>query len=430
MSAPSVSDSQAAFALLRRLFDAAVEAAQPHKVMDEFLPEPAPGRTVVVGAGKASAAMAKAFEAAWRKAGREKLEGLVVTQYGYGETCDDIEIVEAGHPVPDENGMSAARRIKAQAESLGPDDQMVALISGGGSALLCLPAGDLTLADKQRLNELLLASGASIDEMNCVRKHFSAIKGGQLALASRARVHSLILSDIPGDILHLVASGPTIPDPSGVIDAKEIIRRYKINLPPRLANWLDDSCASAPLPNDKSLPGGTVKLLASAQSSLEAAAERARHEGYDAHILSDRIEGEARDAGRVHAAVALQIKGRNQPFPKPCLLLSGGETTVTVRAKGKGGRNTEFLLAFAVDIAGHDGIFALAADTDGRDGTENNAGAVCNGQTVGLLRAKGLDPRALLAANNAWAAFQLTGGIVETGPTRTNVNDFRAILIT
>lgn len=422
--------SEQAVALLRDLFDAAVAAAQPQRVIGEFLPEPVGGRTVVIGAGKGSAAMARAFETAWHDAGRGKLEGMVVTQYGYREPCRDIEVVEAGHPVPDDNSLLAAQRILALARELGPDDQLVALISGGGSALLCLPAGGLRLADKQTLNDTLLKSGASIAEMNCVRKHFSAIKSGRLAAAAHpARVHTLVLSDIPGDILHLVASGPTIADATDRHQARQIVTRYRMALPEALMRWLDNPDCSAPMPDDPRLGAAQCHVIGSAQVSLEAAAAQARQNGYDVHILSDRVEGEARDAGRVHAALALQIRDRGQPFSAPCLLLSGGETTVTVRAKGKGGRNSEFLLGFALDIAGRDGIYALAADTDGRDGTEDNAGAICDGTTAARIRAAGADPRSLLAGNDAWSAFDAAQSLLVTGPTRTNVNDFRAVLI-
>jgi glycerate 2-kinase len=418
-------------AFLKSLFDAAVAAADPARMIADYLPAPVKGRTVVVGAGKASAAMASAFEAAWMARGNGPLEGLVVTRYGHAHPCEQIEIVEAAHPVPDAQGAAAAGRILELVRDLGPDDQVVALISGGGSALLSLPPTSIGAEVKRAVNKVLLQSGASIHEMNCVRKHLSLIKGGRLARAAHpARVHSLVLSDIPGDDPALVASGPTIPDRATRADALAIVERYRMELPAAAMDWLGREAAEAPKPDDGDFAGDTQRVIAAAQMSLEAAAAAAEAAGVRAHILSDSIEGEARDVGSVHAALARQIAAHGQPFSRPCVVLSGGETTVTVRAKGgRGGRNVEFLLAFAIGISGIPGITAMAADTDGIDGTEDNAGAFCDGETAGKLFAGGVNPKSYLSENNAYTAFQSLGDLLITGPTRTNVNDFRAIFL-
>ncbi|WP_237152466.1 glycerate kinase type-2 family protein [Oryzibacter oryziterrae] len=423
--------SPRARAFLKSLYDAAVAAADPDKVIGTYLPRPVKGRTVVVGAGKASAAMAASFEAAWEAKGYGPLEGLVVTRYGYAHPCKHIEIVEAAHPVPDEKGAAAAGRIFELVSGLGPDDQVVALISGGGSSLLSLPPEAVGTEVKRAVNKILLNSGATIHEMNCVRKALSSIKGGRLAQAAHpAPVHSLVISDIPGDNPALVASGPTIPDPATAQDAMAIVERYRMDLPEAALAWLKTAGASSPRPEDPEFAGDTVSTIAAAQMSLEAAAAVARSVGYAVHILSDSIEGEARDVGAVHAAITHQIIAKGQPFQKPCVVLSGGETTVTVRGKGgRGGRNAEFLLAYAIGIAGLKGVSALAADTDGIDGTEDNAGAYCDGATSARLFDAGLSPKGLLAANDAYTAFKSIDDLLVTGPTRTNVNDFRAILI-
>ncbi|HUG60816.1 MAG TPA: glycerate kinase [Methylomirabilota bacterium] len=417
--------------ILRRLFDVAVAAADPARVIVGRLPPEVPGRTVVIGAGKASAAMAAAFEQAWEQAGRGPLSGLVVTRYGHAHPCHSIEIVEAAHPVPDEKGAAVAARIVDLVSGLGEDDQVVALISGGGSSLLSLPPDDVGREAKREVNRVLLRSGASIHEMNCVRKHLSRIKGGRLAQAAHpARVHSLVLSDIPGDDPALVASGPTIPDDADRSDALAIVARYAMDLPPAARAWLESPAADAPRPDDQEFAGDTVVVVAAAEMSLRAAAEEARGLGLAVHILSDALEGEARDVGALHAAIARRIAEKGEPFARHCVVLSGGETTVTVRAKGgRGGRNAEFLLALADGIAGFGGITALAADTDGIDGTEDNAGAICDGATVARLAAEGRTAKGFLAANDAYTAFAMLGDLVVTGPTRTNVNDFRAILI-
>jgi hydroxypyruvate reductase len=411
---------------LASIFEAAVAAADPERTIRDHLPERPKGRTIVIGAGKGAAQMAAAFEKVWGG----PVEGLVVTRYGYGAATERIEVIEAAHPVPDDAGLEAGQRLLRLVEGLNEDDLVVALVCGGGSALLPAPAGSLTLADEIAVNEALLASGAPISVMNAIRKHVSAIKGGRLAAAAHpARVVSLIVSDIPGDNPALVASGPTVPDSASRADALKAVQTYAIDLPERVMAHLNSVEADAPRPDDERFARNEVKLIASAAVSLEAAAAEAKRQGIEAVILSDSIEGEAREVGSVHAAIAREIATRNRPFRKPVLLLSGGETTVTLRAKGKGGRNTEFLLSFALGIDGFDGIHALAADTDGIDGSEDNAGAFCDGETVPRMRASGIDARAMLAANNAWTAFDAVDDLFVPGPTGTNVNDLRAILV-
>ena len=409
---------------LTSLFEAAVAAADPSVTLRDHLPERPKGRTVVVGAGKGSAQMAAALEALWEGA----LEGVVVTRYGYAAPCRRIEVLEASHPVPDEAGLRASARLTQAVSGLTSDDLVIALISGGGSALLPAPAGSLTLADEIAVNEALLASGAPISAMNAVRKHVSAIKGGRLAAAAHpARVVSLVVSDIPGDDPALVASGPTVPDATTREEALKIVEAYGIGLPTAVTAHLASPAAEAPRPDDPRFANQAVHLIASAGVSLEAAAATARSNGVEAVILSDSIEGEARVVGAVHAAIAREVARRDRPFARPVVILSGGETTVTVRAKGKGGRNSEFLLALAFGIEGLEGIDALAADTDGIDGSEDNAGAFADGGTIARMRAAGVDPRAALAGNDAWSAFSAVGGLFVPGPTGTNVNDFRAI---
>lgn len=417
--------------LLTSIFNAAVAAADPEKTIRNHLPAKPKGRTIVIGAGKGSAQMAAAFEKVWDG----PIDGLVVTRYGYGAKCERIEIIEAAHPVPDAAGLEASRRLLEKVRGLTADDLVVALISGGGSALLPSPAPGLTLADEIAVNEALLASGAPIAAMNTIRKHVSTIKGGRLAAAAHpARVVSLVVSDIPGDNPALVASGPTVPDTGSREDALASIAAYGMKLPDAVMAHIQSPAADAPRPDDPRFAGNEVHLTASAGVSLEAAAAEARRQGIEAVILSDAIEGEAREVGGVHAAIAREVATRNRPFAKPVLILSGGETTVTLRApidgiKGKGGRNSEFLLAFAIGIDGVDGIHALAADTDGIDGSENNAGAFADGSTVSRMRAVGVDAKAMLAGNNAWTAFNAVGDLFVPGPTGTNVNDLRAILV-
>ncbi|ARO29872.1 hydroxypyruvate reductase [Rhizobium sp. NXC14] len=411
---------------LKSLFDAAVRAADPLTGIKSHLPEKPKGRTVVIGAGKGAAQMARALESAW--AG--PIEGLVVTRYGYGCETRFIEIIEAAHPVPDAAGFAAARRLMETVNRLTEDDLVIALICGGGSALLPAPPEGLTLEDEIALNEMLLASGAPISAMNVVRKHLSTIKGGRLAAATKARVISLIVSDIPGDNPAHVASGPTVPDGSTRHEALEIIRQYGLQLPQAALDHLNSPKADAPRPDDPIFLRHEHHIIASAGVSLAAAAAEAESQGITPAILSDAIEGESRDVALVHAAIAREVLGRNRPFSKPAVLLSGGETTVTLKAKGgKGGRNGEFTLAMALAIDGQDGIAVLAADTDGIDGSEDNAGAFADDGTVKRLRAAGLDPRRLLDGNDSYSAFKAIGDLFETGPTGTNVNDFRAILI-
>ncbi|TGQ51396.1 glycerate kinase [Mesorhizobium sp. M1C.F.Ca.ET.193.01.1.1] len=413
-------------AFLTSIFNAAVAAADPEKTIRNHLPAKPKGRTIVIGAGKGSAQMAAAFERVWDG----PIDGLVVTRYGYGARCERIEITEAAHPVPDAAGLEASRRLLEKVRGLTADDLVVALISGGGSALLPSPAAGLTLADEIAVNEALLASGAPIAAMNTIRKHVSTIKGGRLAAAAHpARVVSLVVSDIPGDNPALVASGPTVPDTGSRTDALASIAAYNMKLPAAVMAHINSPAADAPRPDDPRFAGNEVHLIASAGVSLEAAAAEAKRQGIEAVILSDSIEGEAREVGGVHAAIARQVATRSRPFAKPVLILSGGETTVTLRAKGKGGRNSEFLIAFAIGIDGVGGIHALAADTDGIDGSENNAGAFADGSTVARMRAAGVDAKAMLAGNNAWTAFNAVGDLFVPGPTGTNVNDLRAILI-
>lgn len=416
----------AARALLRDLLDAAIAAALPDRSIAANLPEKPKGRTVVVGAGKGAAQLAQALEAAWDA----PLSGVVVTRYGYGAPCERIEVLEAAHPEPDAAGILAARRLLDAVAGLGPDDLVIALICGGGSALLPCPPAGLTLADEIALNRALLASGAPISEMNALRKHVSGIKGGRLARAAApARVASLVVSDIPGDDPWLVASGPTVPDPAGPEAARAVVGRYRLDLPPAVLDHLARADCAAPMPDDPAFARNTVRVIASAAVSLKAAEAAAAARGLRAVILSDAIEGEAREVARVHAAIAREVAARGQPFPRPVVMLSGGETTVTLRARGKGGRNSEFLLSLALGLDGIEGVTALAADTDGIDGSEDNAGGFVDGGTVARIRAAGADPRALLDGNDAWTALDLAGDLLVTGPTGTNVNDFRAILI-
>lgn len=411
---------------LADLFHAAVAAADPSVMLMNYLPEAPKGRLVVVGAGKASAHMAAALEAAYPG----PLTGLVVTRHGSAVPCSRIEIVEAAHPVPDQGSFDAARRMLAMVEGLGADDTVLALITGGGSSLLCLPPESVPARDKQAVNGELLRSGATIHEMNCVRKHVSRIKGGRLAAqAHPARVVTLVISDIPGDDPSLVASGPTVPSAATRNDAHEIIRRYAMALPESVTAWMACADADAPRPDDPAFDRDTVHVIAAAQMSLEAAAEKAREAGITPYILSDAIEGEASDVGEVLAAITRQCALRGQPFTRPCVILSGGETTVTVRHKGKGGRNSELLLAAAFGLQGLSHVHALAADTDGIDGSENNAGAFADGDTIRRLQEKGLKPKDYLAGNDAYSAFEADGALFVPGATSTNVNDFRAFLV-
>lgn len=404
------------------MFAAAVAAAQPSKVIAQHLPAKPKGRVIVVGAGKASAAMAAAFEKAWRG----KVEGLVVTRYGYSVPTKHIEVVEAAHPVPDVAGQTAASRMLQLVQGLTKDDLVIALMSGGGSSLLSLPALGLTLEEKQEVNAALLKSGAPIAEMNVVRKHLSTIKGGRLAQAAfPARVVSLIISDVPGDDISAVASGPTVVDPSTFAQARAIVAKYGLDLPAAVQGHLAQAIDETP----KHLSNAKAILIASPQRSLLAAAEVARKAGYHPLILGDSLEGEARDVGIVHAGIALQVKRFGQPARRPCAILSGGETTVTMRGQGIGGRNVEFLLSLAVKLQGANDIFAMAADTDGVDGGAEVAGAFIDPDTLSRARALGIDPVMELANNNAHGFFAKLGDQLICGPTFTNVNDLRVILI-
>ncbi|WP_271008594.1 glycerate kinase type-2 family protein [Paucibacter sp. B51] len=429
-------------ALLRQLYQAAVDRALPARTLAAELP-PAPprGRTLVLGAGKAAGAMAQALEAALQAQwpADAPVSGLVITAYGHtppGYRPRRLELVEAAHPVPDAAGQAAAQRMLALCQGLSVDDLVICLISGGGSSLLSLPAAGLSLADKQALNRALLHSGASIGEMNCVRKHLSAIKGGRLAAAcAPAQVLTLLISDVPGDEPGVIASGPTVADASSCRDALAICARYRLSLPAAARAGLELGAFETVKPGEAFWAQQRLRMLATPQMSLEAAAEAARALGLAAHILSDEVEGEAREVGRVHAALARAVARRGQPFPKPCVLISGGETTVTVKppppgqALGQGGRATEFLLACAIALDGEGGVYGLSADTDGIDGVGDNAGAFLTPSSLARARALGLNPRAELDAHNARGFFAPLGDLLVTGPSFTNVNDFRALLI-
>ncbi|WP_404405808.1 glycerate kinase [Pelagibacterium halotolerans] len=411
--------------LLKAMFQAAVDAADPMTGIRAHLPAKPKGKTVVIGAGKGAAQMAAAFETLWE----EPLSGVVVTRYGYGCETRDIEILEAAHPVPDAAGLAAGKQLIDAISGLSEDDLVVALICGGGSALLPAPPHGMTLEDEIAVNEALLASGAPISAMNTVRKHLSTIKGGRLAAATKAPVVSLIVSDIPGDNPAHVASGPTVPDPATRHDALRIVEQYGLALPSPALRHLNSEAADAPKPDDPVFARDSHHIIASAGVSLEAAAQVAREAGFTPAILSDAIEGESREVAGVHAAIAREVLHRDRPFQKPAVLLSGGETTVTIRKKGgRGGRNGEFALAFALEIEG-EAITLLAADTDGIDGSEDNAGAFADGETAARMRAVGLDPRGLLDANDSYTGFAAVGEVFETGPTGTNVNDFRAAVV-
>jgi glycerate 2-kinase len=413
-------------ALLLQMFDAAIEAVQPSYCVLPYLPVVPKGRLIVLGAGKASAAMARAIEDNWRG----EISGLVVTRYGYGVPCAKIEIVEAAHPVPDAAGLAAAQRIRDIASSAGPDDTVLCLISGGGSSLLALPAPGLTLEDKQTVNRALLRSGATISEMNCVRRHLSGIKGGRLAaLCYPAKVVTLLISDVPGDVPADIASGPTVADATTCNDALAIVKRYGIELPQTVRETLGSGRGETVKPLDARIIGVETRLIATPQLALEAAARVASAAGIPVHILGDSIEGEAHDVGSVLAGIVKQIVKRGQPFTAPCVLLSGGETTVTVRGHGRGGRNVEFLLSLGIALDGLAGVWALACDTDGVDGLEEIAGAILTPDTLERALAVGIRPKDALADNDGHGFFGALGDAVITGPTFTNVNDFRAVII-
>ncbi len=413
--------------LLKNLFASAVTAVSAEKCLPKYLPKPVEGgRTVVIGAGKGAAAMAKVVEDNWEG----ELNGLVVTRYDHGVSCKYIEVVEAAHPVPDAAGRAAANRIMNMVYGLTEKDLVLCLVSGGGSALLALPGEGITLEEKQLINRQLLRSGANIAEINCVRKHLSGIKGGRLALAcAPAKVVTLLISDIPGDDPGIIASGPTLPDPTSCADALAIMRKYQIGVPNHIIQYLESGKGESVKPDNPIFAFHESHIIATAQDALEAAAALARSKGIMPYILSDCIEGESRDIAKMHAAIALQVVGKGQPFTKPCVILSGGETTVTVQGNGRGGRNAEFLLSLAIALNGVEGVYAVACDTDGIDGSEDNAGAIYTPDSITRAEVKGLRPLKMLENNDGYSFFEALDDLIVTTPTRTNVNDFRAILI-
>jgi glycerate 2-kinase len=441
---PSLTDPAS---LLKHLFQIAVARALPGEILAQYLPAPPKGRTVVIGAGKAAGSMAlaieRAIDEAWPRSAA--VSGLMITRYHHTPPAYEqfknelatrgrqprIELLEAAHPVPDQAGLDASRRLMHTVQGLSADDLVICLISGGGSALLTQPIAGMSLAEKQAINAALLKSGANIGEMNCVRKHLSVVKGGRLAaLCAPAAVLTLAISDVPGDDPSVIASGPTVPDETSCADALAILDRYALKLPTPIHTQLRNASLETPKPGDPLFSNCRTELIATPQQSLQAAATAARQLGVAAYILSDEIQGEARDIGFMHAALAKQIARHNQPFTKPCVVLSGGETTVTVRsAHGRGGRAVEFLLAVTLELAGQAKVWALSADTDGIDGTEDHAGAVCDPTSLSRARSLGVSAQAALDANNAYAFFDSLGDLLVTGPTYTNVNDFRALLI-
>jgi glycerate 2-kinase len=419
-------------AFLLSLFECAIDEALPYGHIAKYLPDDKTGKAIVIGAGKAAASMAAELEAVWQG----ELQGVVVTRYGHtvsskrASTSSKIEVIEAAHPVPDAAGQAVGERILSLVSDLREDDVVICLMSGGGSALMSLPAEGLTLSDKQTINKALLKSGAAIDEMNCVRKHLSAIKGGRLAKAVHpAKLISLAISDVPGDDTSVIASGPTVADSTTRFDALAILERYDIEIPTAVFQWLNNPKSETIKPNDPCLANSEIHIVATLQSALEAAANKAVQQGIPAYILSDCIEGEARDVAKVHAAIAKQIAEKGQPFKAPCVLLSGGETTVTVKGTGRGGRNSEFLLSLYNELQGHPQIHALAGDTDGIDGVEDNAGACITPDSSARGQRLGLNPQHYLDNNDGYHFFLALESLVITGPTLTNVNDFRALLI-
>ncbi|MVW75582.1 glycerate kinase type-2 family protein [Pseudomonas xionganensis] len=411
--------------LLRDLFASAIDAAHPRQVLADFLPAERNGRVVVIGAGKAAAAMAEVVEREWQG----EVSGLIVTRYEHGANCQKIEVVEAAHPVPDDAGERVARRVLELCSGLGEDDKVIFLLSGGGSSLLALPAEGITLKDKQAVNKALLKSGATIGEMNCVRKHLSAIKGGRLAKACwPASVYTYAISDVPGDEATVIASGPTVADPTTSAEALAILARYGIEIPANVRAWLQNPASETVKPGDPVLSRSHFQLIARPQQSLDAAAAKVREAGLNVLILGD-LEGESREVAKVHAGIARQVLLHGQPVKAPCVILSGGETTVTVRGNGRGGRNAEFLLSLTDSLKGLPGVYALAGDTDGIDGSEDNAGALMTPDSYARAAALGLSSSDELDNNNGYGYFAALDQLIVTGPTRTNVNDFRAILI-
>ncbi|WP_103102912.1 glycerate kinase [Pseudomonas sp. LFM046] len=412
-------------AFLRDLFATAIAAAHPRQVLADHLPADRSGRVIVIGAGKAAAAMAEVIEREWQG----EISGLVVTRYGHGADCKKIEVVEAAHPVPDAAGLETAQRVLRLVSGLSESDRVIFLLSGGGSSLLALPAEGLTLKDKQAINKALLKSGASISEMNCVRKHLSAIKGGRLAKACwPATVYTYAISDVPGDEATVIASGPTVADPTTSAEALAILARYKIEVPAHVRAWLQDPRSETVKPGDPCLSRSHFQLIATPQQSLDAAAEKVRAAGLTPLILGD-LEGESREVAKVHAGIARQVVLHGQPIKPPCVVISGGETTVTVRGDGRGGRNAEFLLSLTNTLKGLPGVYALAGDTDGIDGSEDNAGAIMTPCSFARAAKLGLSASDELDNNNGYGYFAALGDLIVTEPTRTNVNDFRAILI-
>lgn len=411
---------------LNELFSVAVQAAHPRHILEPHLPRDRSGKAIVIGAGKAAAAMAQAFEQAWQGS----VEGIVVTRYGHGEHCERIKVVEASHPVPDAAGLKAAQDILSLVSDLTPNDTVVFLLSGGGSSLLSLPAPGITLAQKQTINKALLRSGAAIDEINCVRKHLSAIKGGRLALACQpARLFTFAISDVPGDDPSVIASGPSVPDLTTSAQAQAILEKYRIAVPDNVLAWLQNPQSETPKPADLPEQNTHYRLIATPRQSLQAAANYARSCGIAPLVLGDNIEGEAREVAKVLAGICDYIQATDEPVARPCVILSGGETTVTIKGHGRGGRNAEFLLSLANRLKGRPGIYALAADTDGIDGSEDNAGALLTPATAAKARALGIDMEQMLDNNDGYGFFSALNDLLITGPTRTNVNDFRAIMI-
>jgi glycerate 2-kinase len=410
---------------LHRIMQSAIAASDPVKGVLAHLPKAPVGRTIVVGAGKAAGAMAAAIDEHWSGS----LEGVVITRYGHGTTCDRIKVIEAGHPIPDEAGEQGDREIMQAVSGLSSDDLVIALISGGGSALLSLPRSGITLQEKQAITNHLLKSGAGIAEINTVRKHLSAVKGGRLALAAaHASIITLLVSDIPGDDVTAIASGPTLPDRTTQSEAIEILKRYRIDIPASVRNNLVEPPSETIKASD-ALLSSRYAVVASAKLALSAAARAARDEGYTSLVLGDWIEGEAREVGAVHAGIALSCAENGEPMEFPCAIISGGETSVTVRGDGRGGRNAEFLVGLALGVRSHPGIAALAVDSDGIDGSEDNAGAVVLPDTLERAAALGIDLRWSLANNDCYTAFSALGDLIVTGPTRTNVNDIRIVLV-